>query len=232
MATTVSITVAQTASAGVQVAETVRGTTYVEEKVAVEQWAHLWLLWIMQGMSLTVWLLPMRSCSLWPKRYWNVYIDWNVVTMKVISCVCHELVCWLNTLLTQLQDITSLTQHVKNQALNTLEKARKNKHHFETNNKKLKDFIQKIRGFLMGKFTLFWPLFFSLDQCQLLLWHISLSILHVVFVSTFLLWPLLSRGGSRSREHREGGSAGLVHHTTIQQNHSGQNDHADKGQPF
>lgn len=75
MATPVSITVAQTASAGVQVAETVRGTTYVEEKVAVEQWAHLWLLWIMQGMSLTVWLLPMRSCSLWPKRYCLYWLE-------------------------------------------------------------------------------------------------------------------------------------------------------------
>lgn len=37
MATPVSITVAQTDSVGVQVAETIRGTSYVEEKVAVEQ---------------------------------------------------------------------------------------------------------------------------------------------------------------------------------------------------
>uniref|UniRef100_A0A8C2ZAY7 Laminin, beta 2-like n=1 Tax=Cyclopterus lumpus TaxID=8103 RepID=A0A8C2ZAY7_CYCLU len=36
----------------------------------------------------------------------------------------------------------------KNQAMNTLEKAQKKKDHFENNNKKLKDFIKKIRDFL------------------------------------------------------------------------------------
>lgn len=47
-------------------------------------------------------------------------------------------------------DIASLTMDVKNQVKNTLEKAQKKKEHFETSNKKLKDFIQKIRDFLMG----------------------------------------------------------------------------------
>lgn len=50
----------------------------------------------------------------------------------------------------QLQDIASLTQDVKNQAMNTLKKAQKKKDHFENNNKKLKDFIKKIRDFLTG----------------------------------------------------------------------------------
>lgn len=36
-----------------------------------------------------------------------------------------------------------------------LEKAQKKKDHFETNNKKLKDFIQKIRDFLTGIIMLF-----------------------------------------------------------------------------
>lgn len=54
----------------------------------------------------------------------------------------------------QLQDIASLTQDVKNQAMNTLDKAQKKKDHFENNNKKLKDFIQKIRDFLIGTFIL------------------------------------------------------------------------------
>uniref|UniRef100_A0A8D2ZRP9 Laminin, beta 2-like n=1 Tax=Scophthalmus maximus TaxID=52904 RepID=A0A8D2ZRP9_SCOMX len=48
----------------------------------------------------------------------------------------------------KLQDIATLTQDVKNQAMNTLEKAQKKKDHFESNNKKLKDFIKKIRYFL------------------------------------------------------------------------------------
>lgn len=34
-------------------------------------------------------------------------------------------------------------------------KAQKKKDHFESNNKKLKDFIQKIRDFLTGKVMLF-----------------------------------------------------------------------------
>lgn len=46
------------------------------------------------------------------------------------------------------QDIAALTQDVKNQAMHTLEKAQKKKDHFESNNKKLKDFIKKIRDFL------------------------------------------------------------------------------------
>ncbi|XP_041655654.1 laminin subunit beta-2 [Cheilinus undulatus] len=46
------------------------------------------------------------------------------------------------------QDIAALTQDVKNQAMNTLEKAQKKKDYFESNNKKLKDFIKKIRDFL------------------------------------------------------------------------------------
>uniref|UniRef100_A0A8C2ZAT6 Laminin, beta 2-like n=1 Tax=Cyclopterus lumpus TaxID=8103 RepID=A0A8C2ZAT6_CYCLU len=50
--------------------------------------------------------------------------------------------------LNALKDIASLTLDVKNQAMNTLEKAQKKKDHFENNNKKLKDFIKKIRDFL------------------------------------------------------------------------------------
>ncbi|XP_053338679.1 laminin subunit beta-1 [Clarias gariepinus] len=49
---------------------------------------------------------------------------------------------------TKLQDIATLTEIVKAQAMNTLDKARKKKELFETSNKKLKDFIQKIRDFL------------------------------------------------------------------------------------
>uniref|UniRef100_H3CA06 Laminin, beta 2-like n=1 Tax=Tetraodon nigroviridis TaxID=99883 RepID=H3CA06_TETNG len=49
----------------------------------------------------------------------------------------------------QLKNIASLTLDVKNQVKHTLEKAQKNKQHFETGNRKLKDFIQKIRDFLM-----------------------------------------------------------------------------------
>ncbi|KAF3696520.1 Laminin subunit beta-2 [Channa argus] len=48
----------------------------------------------------------------------------------------------------KLQDIASLTSEVKNQAINTLEKAQKKKDYFEDNNKKLKDLIKKIRDFL------------------------------------------------------------------------------------
>ncbi|XP_041860156.1 laminin subunit beta-1 [Melanotaenia boesemani] len=49
----------------------------------------------------------------------------------------------------KLQDIASLTENVKNQAMNALEKAQKKKDHFENNNKKLKEFIKKIRDFLI-----------------------------------------------------------------------------------
>ncbi|KAB5546301.1 hypothetical protein PHYPO_G00070480 [Pangasianodon hypophthalmus] len=48
----------------------------------------------------------------------------------------------------KLQDIATLTENVKAQAMNTLDKARKKKELFETSNNKLKDFIQKIRDFL------------------------------------------------------------------------------------
>ncbi|XP_056896731.1 laminin subunit beta-2 isoform X1 [Takifugu flavidus] len=47
------------------------------------------------------------------------------------------------------KNIASLTLDVKNQVMYTLEKAQKKKTHFETSNKKLKDFIKKIRDFLM-----------------------------------------------------------------------------------
>lgn len=50
----------------------------------------------------------------------------------------------------QLQDLASLTQDVKDQAKTMLGKAQKKKENFEDSNKKLKDFIQKIRDFLMG----------------------------------------------------------------------------------
>jgi len=53
----------------------------------------------------------------------------------------------------QLKDIAALTLDVKNQAMTTLEKAQKKKEHFENNNKKLKDFIKKIRDFLTGMKT-------------------------------------------------------------------------------
>lgn len=49
-----------------------------------------------------------------------------------------------------------MTQDVKEQAKTVLEKAQKKKEHFENNNKKLKDFIQKIRDFLMGISPMFW----------------------------------------------------------------------------
>lgn len=56
----------------------------------------------------------------------------------------------------QLEDIATMTQDVKEQAKTMLGKAQKKKEHFENNNKKLKDFIQKIRDFLMGMSPLFW----------------------------------------------------------------------------
>lgn len=48
--------------------------------------------------------------------------------------------------------------------MNTLEKAQKKKDHFENNNKKLKDFIKKIRDFLMGKLMLFLLVIFALNE--------------------------------------------------------------------
>lgn len=51
--------------------------------------------------------------------------------------------------------MASLTQDVKKQAMNMVNKAQKKKDHFEANNKKLKDFIQKIRDFLTGKLMSF-----------------------------------------------------------------------------
>lgn len=52
----------------------------------------------------------------------------------------------------QLKSIASLTLDVKNQVKHTLEKAQKKKQRFESSSKQLKDFIQKIRDFLMGMF--------------------------------------------------------------------------------
>ncbi|MCJ8741639.1 hypothetical protein PDJAM_G00072970 [Pangasius djambal] len=54
----------------------------------------------------------------------------------------------LKNMAKKLQDIATLTENVKAQAMNTLDKARKKKELFETSNNKLKDFIQKIRDFL------------------------------------------------------------------------------------
>uniref|UniRef100_A0A8D3C1E3 Laminin, beta 2-like n=1 Tax=Scophthalmus maximus TaxID=52904 RepID=A0A8D3C1E3_SCOMX len=59
----------------------------------------------------------------------------------------------LNTANEELQGVAKKVRNVfkydvKNQAMNTLEKAQKKKDHFESNNKKLKDFIKKIRYFL------------------------------------------------------------------------------------
>ncbi|XP_045065518.1 laminin subunit beta-2-like [Coregonus clupeaformis] len=48
----------------------------------------------------------------------------------------------------KLHDIAMLTQDVKSQAMDTLDKAKKNKDFFENSNKKLKEFIQKIKDFL------------------------------------------------------------------------------------
>uniref|UniRef100_A0A673C7J4 Laminin subunit beta-1 n=1 Tax=Sphaeramia orbicularis TaxID=375764 RepID=A0A673C7J4_9TELE len=45
-------------------------------------------------------------------------------------------------------DLVTLTQDVKNQAMTSLERAQKKKDHFENSNKKLKDFIKKIKDFL------------------------------------------------------------------------------------
>lgn len=68
-----------------------------------------------------------------------------------------------------------MTQDVKEQAKTVLGKAQTKKEHFENNNKKLKDFIQKIRDFLMGISPLFC---YSLAQrfsccCLSLTQHIS-----------------------------------------------------------
>ena len=40
------------------------------------------------------------------------------------------------------------------------------------------------------------------------------------------------RGGCGPREHREGGSAGAVHHAARQQDGSGQDGPADQGRPL
>ncbi|XP_048033390.1 laminin subunit beta-1 [Megalobrama amblycephala] len=54
----------------------------------------------------------------------------------------------LQTVAKKLRDIATLTQTVKNQAKDTLDKAQSKKDIFENSNKKLRDFIQKIRDFL------------------------------------------------------------------------------------
>ncbi|KAI4902331.1 hypothetical protein NFI96_018366 [Prochilodus magdalenae] len=51
----------------------------------------------------------------------------------------------------KLQDIATLTQNVKTQAMNTLDKAQKKKALFEKSNKELKNFIQQIRDFLTAE---------------------------------------------------------------------------------
>lgn len=48
----------------------------------------------------------------------------------------------------KLKDLAALTLDVKNQALNSLQKAQKKKEHVDANNRKLKDFIKKIKDFL------------------------------------------------------------------------------------
>lgn len=57
---------------------------------------------------------------------------------------------------------------MKDQAKAMLDKAQKKKEHFENSNKKLKDFIQKIRDFLMGtaaRAGRYWGAFVSI-RCQ------------------------------------------------------------------
>lgn len=81
---------------------------------------------------------------------------WCVTGTRMFPCGLNTLFC------VQLQDIASLTQDVKNQAMNTLDKAQKKKEHFENNNKKLKDFIKKIKDFLTGAFRMFRNIFFVL----------------------------------------------------------------------
>uniref|UniRef100_A0A8C1T9L1 Laminin, beta 2-like n=1 Tax=Cyprinus carpio TaxID=7962 RepID=A0A8C1T9L1_CYPCA len=54
----------------------------------------------------------------------------------------------LQTIAKKLRDIATLTQTVKTQAKDTLDKAQGKKELFENSNKMLKDFIQKIRDFL------------------------------------------------------------------------------------
>lgn len=79
----------------------------------------------------------------------------------------------------QLQDIATLTENVKAQAMNTLDKAQKKKELFEKSNKKLKDFIQTIRDFLTG-----WC-FIRLLSVK---WHdnvIRMSLLHLLWVTGY-----------------------------------------------
>ncbi|XP_037130494.1 laminin subunit beta-2 [Syngnathus acus] len=54
----------------------------------------------------------------------------------------------LHNMAKKLQDIASLSQDVKNQAMNTLARAQKNKDHFEKSNRELKELIKKIKDFL------------------------------------------------------------------------------------
>lgn len=50
----------------------------------------------------------------------------------------------------QLQDIAAMTQKLKNQTINTLEKANKLSKELKESNKNLTEFIEKIKNFLTG----------------------------------------------------------------------------------
>lgn len=81
------------------------------------------------------------------KKVLTVFTNYSRICLVTI-----RFLCWLDFLVfwIQLLDIASLTNDVKNQAINTLNKAQQKKDDFEKNNKELKDFIKKIRDFLTG----------------------------------------------------------------------------------
>ncbi|XP_034028045.1 laminin subunit beta-2 isoform X2 [Thalassophryne amazonica] len=81
----------------------------------------------------------------------NGTVGTSVAALKHAKNVANNLTSAneeLQAVARKLQDIFSLTQDVKNQAMTTLAKAQKKKEHFEKSSKKLKEFIKKIRDFL------------------------------------------------------------------------------------
>lgn len=168
------------------------------------------------------------------KAVTHQYVHWKQRAV-VYPPVCHDTVCsitvatiqflcWPGILVSciQLQDIATMTNDVKNQAMTTLKKAQMKKDDFEKNNKELKDFIQKIRDFLTGTLN------------SIVIWQSSKKGSQLSGLNSLSASPpfLLSRGRRRSTEHRNSGSAGLVHHAAGEQQHRGKHHHADKGQPL
>uniref|UniRef100_W5N6F6 Laminin subunit beta-2 n=1 Tax=Lepisosteus oculatus TaxID=7918 RepID=W5N6F6_LEPOC len=81
----------------------------------------------------------------------NGTVGTSVRTLKLVNDIAANMSTAndeLQNVAKKLQDIEMLMQEVKTQAKGALEKAQKNKEDFVNSNKKLKEFIQKIRDFL------------------------------------------------------------------------------------